>query len=137
MSAIRCLAIYCPNTSKAFRHITNETCAERHETARAFLTIKSDGNDKYAQPDGRFVGKPGVATNVIFEGPTPRDATNPRYDSRSRPLQRSMIFVEPFSLLERMRQARSGCRLNTLQEGVEARSKGIGSAAWVGRNKCR
>ena len=27
----------------------------------AFLTLRSDGNDKFAQPDGRFVGKPGVA----------------------------------------------------------------------------
>jgi Lipase C-terminal domain len=42
----------------------------------AFLTIRSDGNDKYAQPDGRFVGKPGVPTNITFEGPTLRGATN-------------------------------------------------------------
>jgi pimeloyl-ACP methyl ester carboxylesterase len=42
----------------------------------AFLTIRSNGNDKYAQPDGRFVGKPGVPTHVNFEGPTLRGATN-------------------------------------------------------------
>src|SRR4029450_11088222 len=30
----------------------------------AFLTLRSDGNDKFAQPDGRFVAKPGVATGV-------------------------------------------------------------------------
>jgi pimeloyl-ACP methyl ester carboxylesterase len=42
----------------------------------AFLTIRSDGNDKYAQPDGRFVGKPGTPTNVTFEGPALRGATN-------------------------------------------------------------
>jgi pimeloyl-ACP methyl ester carboxylesterase len=42
----------------------------------AFLTLRSNGNDKYAQPDGRFVGKPGVPTNVTFEGPMLRGATN-------------------------------------------------------------
>ena len=42
----------------------------------AFLTLRSDGNDKYAQPDGRFVGKPGVPTGITFEGPELRGATN-------------------------------------------------------------
>jgi hypothetical protein len=42
----------------------------------AFLTLRSDGIDKYAQPDGRFVGKPGIATGVTFEGPALKGATN-------------------------------------------------------------
>ncbi len=42
----------------------------------AFLTLRSDGMDKYAQPDGRFIGKPGVPTNVTFEGPELKGATN-------------------------------------------------------------
>ncbi len=42
----------------------------------AYLTLRSDGYDKYAQPDGRFVGKPGQPTNVTFEGPELRGATN-------------------------------------------------------------
>ena len=42
----------------------------------AFLTLRSDGYDKYAQPDGSFVGKPGQPTNVTFEGPELRGATN-------------------------------------------------------------
>ena len=42
----------------------------------AFLTLRSDGLDKYAQADGRFVGKPGVATNVTTEGPALKGATN-------------------------------------------------------------
>lgn len=42
----------------------------------AFLTLRSDGMDKYAQPDGRFIGKPGVATGVTAEGPELRGATN-------------------------------------------------------------
>jgi pimeloyl-ACP methyl ester carboxylesterase len=42
----------------------------------AFLTLRSENNDKYAQPDGRFVGKPGVPTGITFEGPELRGATN-------------------------------------------------------------
>lgn len=42
----------------------------------AFLTLRSDGIDKYAQPDGRFVGKPGTPTGVTVEGPELRGATN-------------------------------------------------------------
>ncbi|MGY4283163.1 hypothetical protein ACVWXO_002383 [Bradyrhizobium sp. LM2.7] len=42
----------------------------------AFLTLRSDGMDKYAQPDGRFIGKPGVPTGVTAEGPELKGATN-------------------------------------------------------------
>jgi pimeloyl-ACP methyl ester carboxylesterase len=42
----------------------------------AFLTLRSDGLDKYAQSDGRFVGKPGTPTNVTTEGPALKGATN-------------------------------------------------------------
>jgi pimeloyl-ACP methyl ester carboxylesterase len=41
-----------------------------------FLTIRSDSNDKYAQPDGRFIGRPGQPTNVTFASPELRGATN-------------------------------------------------------------
>ena len=42
----------------------------------AFLTLRSDGIDKYAQADGRFVGKPGTPTGITAEGPALRGATN-------------------------------------------------------------
>jgi hypothetical protein len=42
----------------------------------AFLTLRSDGMDKYAQGDGRFVGKPGTPTGVTVEGPALKGATN-------------------------------------------------------------
>ncbi|ABD04829.1 Twin-arginine translocation pathway signal [Rhodopseudomonas palustris HaA2] len=42
----------------------------------AFLTLRSDGLDKYAQADGRFLGKPGTPTGVTAEGPELRGATN-------------------------------------------------------------
>src|ERR1700750_716890 len=42
----------------------------------AFLTLRSDGLDKYAQADGRFVGKPGTPTGITSDGPALRGATN-------------------------------------------------------------
>ena len=42
----------------------------------AFLTLRSDGMDKYAQADGRFVGKPGTPTGISAEGPALKGATN-------------------------------------------------------------
>ena len=41
-----------------------------------FMTTRSDSNDKYAQPDGRFVGMAGQATNVTYAGPELRGALN-------------------------------------------------------------
>ena len=42
----------------------------------AFLTLRSDGIDKYAQADGRFVGKPGIPTGITADGPALKGATN-------------------------------------------------------------
>jgi pimeloyl-ACP methyl ester carboxylesterase len=42
----------------------------------AFLTLRSDGIDKYAQADGRFVGKPGTPTGITSDSPALKGATN-------------------------------------------------------------
>jgi hypothetical protein len=42
----------------------------------AFLTLRSDNMDKYAQLDGRFLGKPGTPTGISTEGPALKGATN-------------------------------------------------------------
>ena len=42
----------------------------------AFLTLRSDGIDKFAQADGRFVGKPGAPTGITADGPALKGATN-------------------------------------------------------------
>ncbi len=50
-----------------------------------FVTIRSDTNDKYAQPTGEFVGLPGKPTGVGFDSPELRGATNivlPKLDHR-------------------------------------------------------
>jgi pimeloyl-ACP methyl ester carboxylesterase len=44
--------------------------------ATSFLTLRSENMDKYAQPDGRILGKPGTPTGVSFDGPALKGATN-------------------------------------------------------------
>jgi triacylglycerol lipase len=41
-----------------------------------WLTIRSDNNDKFAQPDGVWIGSKGTATNVSFAGPELKGAFN-------------------------------------------------------------
>lgn len=50
-----------------------------------WMTIRSDNNDKFAQPDGLWIGAKGTATNVTAAGPELKGATNvviPRIDHR-------------------------------------------------------
>ncbi|HET7527965.1 MAG TPA: alpha/beta fold hydrolase [Burkholderiaceae bacterium] len=42
----------------------------------AWMTIRSDSNDKYAQPDGVWIGAKGTPTHVTFDGPALKGATN-------------------------------------------------------------
>ena len=42
----------------------------------SFLTLRSDGYDLYAQPDGAYIGHAGMPTNVTSEGPALKGATN-------------------------------------------------------------
>ena len=41
-----------------------------------WMTLRSDNNDKYAQPDGRWLGAPGKPTHVNFDGPELKGALN-------------------------------------------------------------
>lgn len=50
-----------------------------------WLTIRSDRNDKFAQPLGTWIGDPKLQTGVTYEGPALKGATNivlPRVDHR-------------------------------------------------------
>lgn len=42
----------------------------------AWMTLRSDNNDKYAQPDGVWIGARGTATHVTFDGPALKGAQN-------------------------------------------------------------
>jgi pimeloyl-ACP methyl ester carboxylesterase len=41
-----------------------------------WMTLRSDNNDKFAQPDGVWIGAKGTPTNVTFDGPALQGATN-------------------------------------------------------------
>lgn len=50
-----------------------------------WMTLRSDNNDKYAQPRGQWIGDPKLETGVTFEGPALKGAANvvlPRVDHR-------------------------------------------------------
>jgi triacylglycerol lipase len=50
-----------------------------------WMTIRSDNNDKFAQPHGQWIGDRNLATGVSFAGPELKGATNvviPRIDHR-------------------------------------------------------
>jgi hypothetical protein len=58
-----------------FLHALNEGESEV-TPGTAFLTLRSDVLDKYAQPDAAVLGKPGTPTGVSFDGPELKGATN-------------------------------------------------------------
>jgi pimeloyl-ACP methyl ester carboxylesterase len=73
-----------------------------------FMTIRSDNNDKYAQPEGRFLGKPGRATGVGFDGPELRGADNvviPAIDHRETSYD-APAFAETFRFITGQAPAR-------------------------------
>lgn len=41
-----------------------------------FMTLRSDNNDKYAQPDGRWIGQPNMKTNIGYDAPALKGAEN-------------------------------------------------------------
>jgi pimeloyl-ACP methyl ester carboxylesterase len=41
-----------------------------------WMTLRSDNYDKFAQPEGRWIGQPGKPTFVTFDGPALKGATN-------------------------------------------------------------
>jgi triacylglycerol lipase len=63
------------NGASAFIKDLNSTPDEILAGVR-FMTIRSDANDKYAQPDGRFIGLPNVATGLGYDAPELKGATN-------------------------------------------------------------
>ncbi len=42
----------------------------------AFMTLRSDSNDKFTQPDGRWIGQPKMATNTTHDAPALKGAEN-------------------------------------------------------------
>jgi pimeloyl-ACP methyl ester carboxylesterase len=91
-----------------------------------WLTIRSDSNDKYAQPDGLWLGKRGTATGVTFAGPELRGATNvvlPRVDHRE-----TAFSAAAFDTMYRFITGRAPARLDVLPEGKVVLSGQISAA---------
>ena len=40
------------------------------------LTLRSDNNDKFAQPDGRWIGQPSMQTGITYDSPALKGASN-------------------------------------------------------------
>jgi pimeloyl-ACP methyl ester carboxylesterase len=71
------------NGASAFLHALN--VPREIPAGVRVMTIRSDGNDKYAQADGRFIGYSGVPTGVDAAGPALAGADNvaiPQIDHR-------------------------------------------------------
>ena len=72
------------NGASNFMRDLNSTPGEVVAGVR-FVTIRSADNDKFAQPDGRYLGQPGTPTGVGFDGPELKGAENivlPKLDHR-------------------------------------------------------
>ena len=72
------------NGASPFMRDLNSTPGEVVPGVR-FMTIRSDSNDKYAQPDARFLGHPRLPTGIGYDAPALKGATNvviPKADHR-------------------------------------------------------
>ena len=66
------------NGDGPFIRALNAAYPEGNEVAPEvrWLTLRSDGFDMYAQPDGSFIGQPGMQTGLTFDGPALKGANN-------------------------------------------------------------
>src|SRR6185369_14230167 len=67
----------------------------------AFMTLRSDSNDKFTQPDGRWIGQPKMATNTTYDAPALKGAENvvlPGLDHREVTYHR-LAFVHTWRFL--------------------------------------
>lgn len=79
-----------------------------------WMTIRSDNNDKFAQPDGVWIGQRGKATGVTPAGPELKGATNvviPRIDHRE-----TSFSPAAFEATYRFITGRTPARLDVLPE---------------------
>ena len=76
----------------------------------AFMTLRSDTNDKFAQPDGRWIGQPKMATNIAYDAPALKGAENivlPGLDHREVSYH-PIAFAHTFRFISGQFPARTG-----------------------------
>ncbi len=74
-----------------------------------WMTIRSDRNDKYAQPDGAWIGAKGTPTHVDFDGPALKGAENvvlPERDHRETAYH-ALAFAAAFRFITGREPART------------------------------
>ena len=81
------------NTTARGRSSPISTAGQRDDPGRAVPHPAQHGFDLYAQPDGAYIGHPGMPTNVTFDGPALKGALMYRSSCRS-----SRDRVEPARL---------------------------------------
>jgi pimeloyl-ACP methyl ester carboxylesterase len=89
-----------------------------------WMTIRSDNNDKFAQPDGAWIGAKGTPTNVSFDGPALKGArtssspasTTARRRSARRPSRPCPLHHRP----------RAAARRSSPETQRRARRQGLG-----------
>jgi hypothetical protein len=80
-----------------------------------FLTLRSDNYDKYAQPDGRWIGQPKMATNIGYDAPALKGAENVVLPGRD---HREVSFhPEAFAHVYRFLTGRAPARTDIAPEG--------------------
>ncbi len=75
----------------------------------AFMTLRSDSNDKFAQPDGRWFGQPKMASNIGHDAPALAGAENvvlPGLDHREVSFHR-IAFVHTYRFIAGRSPART------------------------------
>ncbi len=81
-----------------------------------WMTIRSDNNDKFAQPDGVWIGAKGTPTNVGFDGPELKGAENvviPGIDHRE-----TSFGPQAFAVAYRFVTGRAPARTEVLPEAT-------------------
>lgn len=98
-----------------------------------FMTIRSDSNDKFAQPDGRWIGQPGTPTGVTFDSPALRGAQN--VVLRDRDHRETSFHPEAFAAMFKFLTGNNPSRLSIVTESqviLNGKITGLSNGAPVG-----
>ncbi len=81
-----------------------------------FMTLRSDNYDKYAQPDGRWIGQPGKPTYVSYDAPALKGAENVVLHGRDH--RETAFHPEAFAQMWRFLTGQPPARLDIAPEGA-------------------
>ena len=94
-----------------------------------WMTIRSDNNDKFAQPDGVWIGAKGTPTHVTFDGPALKGAANVILPGRDH--RETAYHAEAFAAAYRFISGREPATLDITPEAkvqLDGKVSGTGAA---------